>query len=158
VVNSSMCGLGGGAVWLIHHAGTGAPPALNGSGRRAAGATIGAPPRAGPDERAVRGPPTVTGPGAIPPRGAAPTPDRRRPRPRLFEPAIEYADDGFAAALGWTESVERSAHVFGTASDWARVFRPDGRAPREGERIRLPALGRSLQRIADDGPDVAYRG
>src|SRR5690606_15767521 len=41
---------------------------------------------------------------------------------------------------------------------FAEVFLPDGRAPREGERFRNPALARTLEAIAEGGREVFYAG
>jgi gamma-glutamyltranspeptidase len=158
VVTSYMCGLGGDAFWLIHDAGSGQTHALNGSGRSAAIATIEAARATGLDEMPVRGPWTITVPGAIHSWGEAHARYGSLPWRALFEPSIELATDGFAAGAAWVEAVERAAAVYGERSDWAAVFRPIGRAWRAGERVRLPALGRTLQLIADEGPSVAYTG
>jgi gamma-glutamyltranspeptidase/glutathione hydrolase len=55
-------------------------------------------------------------------------------------------------------AVERSAALFGTASDWASVFRPLGRAWLTGERVVLAPLGRTLTRLAEEGPELLYSG
>ena len=158
VVCSYLCGLGGDAFWLIHDAASGTTHALNGSGRSAAGATIEAARNTGLTEMPVRGPWTITVPGAVHSWGEAHARFGRLPWATLFDPAIELATDGFAASAAWVDTIERASTVFGSQSDWAAVFRPHGRAWREGERVRLPQLGRSLRLIADEGADVAYTG
>jgi gamma-glutamyltranspeptidase len=158
VICSYMCGLGGDAFWLIHDATSGDTVALNGSGRSAAEATIEAARNTGLSEMPVRGPWTITVPGAVDSWGEAHALYGRLPWPTLFEPAIELATDGFAASAAWVRTIERAATVFGTQSDWAAVFRSHGRAWRVGERVRLPALGTSLRLIADEGARVAYTG
>src|SRR3954469_13966211 len=158
VVCSYMCGLGGDAFWLIHDARTGRTHALNGSGRSAAAATIEAARNTGLAEMPVRGPWTITVPGAVDSWGEAHERFGRLPWATLFGPAIELATDGFAASAAWVGTIERVATAFGSGSDWAAVFRPHGRAWREGERIRLPQLGQSLRLIADEGASVAYTG
>src|SRR5262249_22660937 len=144
--------------WLIHDAATRQTHALNGSGRSAAGASIEAAHAADLAEMPVRGPWTVTVPGAIDSWGEAHRRFGRLPWPALFEPAIELAVDGFAASGTWIQTIERVAVVFGTSGDWACVFRPRGRTWRIGERIRLPQIGASLRVIADDGASAAYTG
>lgn len=155
VVASYMCGLGGDAFWLIWDGTT--LHALNGSGRSARTATPERARGAGLSAMPVRGPWTVTVPGAIRSWGDAHGRFGRRPWNSLFDPAIELAG-GFPVSPGWIGSVERSAAVFGERSDWAAVFRPHGRAWREGELVRLPALAATLRRLAQDGPDAAYTG
>ena len=156
VVTSHSCGLGGDAFWLIWTADDGLE-ALNGSGRSAAGASLDAARAAGLGEMPVRGAWTVTVPGAIRSWGDAHRRHGRLSWDALLRPAIELADS-FPASPGWSGAIERSAAVFGADSDWARVFRPDGHPWRVGQVVRLPALARTLRRLADEGPDLAYDG
>ena len=156
VVNSYMCGLGGDAFWLIWTP-AGGLEALNGSGRSATAATIDAAQAAGLATMPERGPWTVTVPGAIRSWGDAHRRHGRLAWPDLLAPAIELAD-GFAASPTWCATIERSAGVFGTDSDWARVFRPNGHPWRAGERVTLPALAGTLRRLAAEGPGDAYEG
>jgi gamma-glutamyltranspeptidase/glutathione hydrolase len=155
VVAAHSCGLGGDAFWLIWD-GT-EVHALNGSGASAAGATIEAAAAAGLTEMPFRGPWTVTVPGAIHSWGEAHDRFGRLPWRALLEPAIELAD-GFAASAEWCRIIERAAEVFGTDSDWAHTFRPDGRPWRPGERVTLPRLADTLRRLRDEGPTEAYEG
>ncbi|MFN8519790.1 MAG: gamma-glutamyltransferase family protein [Chloroflexota bacterium] len=157
VVAGHSCGLGGDAFWLIHDPRTGVVHALNGSGRSASGATIESAHAAGHRTMPQRGPWSVTVPGAIHSWGEAHARFGRHPWPDLLAPAIELAA-GFPASPGWVEAVERAATAFGTDGDWARVYRPQGRPWRVGEAVRLTALARTLQVLADEGPGAAYAG
>jgi gamma-glutamyltranspeptidase/glutathione hydrolase len=56
------------------------------------------------------------------------------------------------------DAVEHAAQRYGTEGDWARTYRPGGRAWRVGETVRLPALERTLRTLAAEGPGVAYTG
>jgi gamma-glutamyltranspeptidase / glutathione hydrolase len=157
VVSSFMCGLGGDAFWLIWNPETLTVTALNGSGRSASGATLEAARASGLDQMPMRGPWSITVPGAVDSWRMAHERHGRVPWPTLFEPAIELAR-GFPASRTWVTSIEHGAALFGERSDWARVFRPAGRAWTVGERVSLPALAGTLKRIADEGADCAYRG
>lgn len=42
--------------------------------------------------------------------------------------------------------------------DWKAVFAPEGRLLREGEIIRRTNLSRTLEAIAEQGPDAFYKG
>jgi gamma-glutamyltranspeptidase/glutathione hydrolase len=75
----------------------------------------------------------------------------------VLAPAIDYALHGYAVseviADSWQESEAKlSAHPSGLE------LLPGGRAPRHGEVVRLPELGRTLQTIAEGGHDAFYRG
>jgi gamma-glutamyltranspeptidase/glutathione hydrolase len=157
VVAGYACGLGGDAFWLIHDPRTTQVLALNGSGRSAAAATLEAAAAAGLREMPLRGPWTVTVPGAVHSWGAAHERFGSLSWAMLLAPAIELAE-GFAASARWIEAVEGTAQVFGTHGDWARVYRPEGRSWRLGERVQLPALATTLRRIVNEGPDACYRG
>ena len=106
----------------------------------------------------LRGPWTVTVPGAIDSWRVAHERHGRLPWATLFEPAIELAHDGFPAGSGWVGAISNGTTAFGEAGDWARTFRPLGRDWRLGERVTLPALARSLGQIADGGAETAYTG
>jgi gamma-glutamyltranspeptidase/glutathione hydrolase len=158
VVAGHSCGLGGDAFWLIWDPPSSRVLALNGSGRAGSCATIEAAHRAGLREMPERGPWSVTVPGAIDSWGAAHARAGRLPWAALLEPAIELASSGFPASDGWVSALERSAPILGTDGDWARTYLPEGRPPAVGSVVRLPALATTLRGIADEGPDVAYRG
>jgi gamma-glutamyltranspeptidase/glutathione hydrolase len=155
VVASNMCGLGGDAFWLIWNGGE--LHALNGSGRSAGSATPEAARAAGLDAIPLRGPWSVTVPGAVRSWGDAHSRFGRLAWSDLLEPAVELAD-GFPATPRWSESVERSAALFGARSDWAAVFRAPRRAWRAGERVVLAAVARTLRRLAAEGPADFYGG
>ncbi len=157
VVSGHACGLGGDAFWLIADPATAEVVALNGSGRSAAGATPDAASAAGLSGIPERGPWSVTVPGAVDSWGVAHRRFGRLAWADLLAPAIEFAD-GFPASAGWVRAVEGAAGLFGVDGDWARTYRPDGRPWRLGERVRLPALGRTLRTLAADGPDALYTG
>jgi gamma-glutamyltranspeptidase/glutathione hydrolase len=82
----------------------------------------------------------------------------RLPMREVLAPAIRYAEEGFplspVIASDWAHSVPR----FKDKPGFAAVFMPGGRAPREGERFRNPALGRTLRLLADKGRDAYYQG
>jgi len=171
VVAPYACGLGGDAFWLIwpgqgpddetHPGGerSSVPrlAALNGSGRSAARASLEAAREAGFEQLPLTGPWTVTVPGAVRSWGDAHARHGRLPWPRLLEPAIELTA-GFPASPTWCSVIEGAAYTYGEQSDWAKVFRPLGRPWRADEHVQLPSLGRTLRRLAVEGPDDYYAG
>ena len=106
VVVPSSCGIGGDAFWLIWEAATGREYALNGSGRAPASADPAAIRDQGLDSLPLRGPMTITVPGAVRSWGDAHRRFGRLPREQVLAPAIELARDGFPAWDGFISSVE----------------------------------------------------
>jgi gamma-glutamyltranspeptidase/glutathione hydrolase len=76
----------------------------------------------------------------------------------LLTPVAELARAGAPVpqviADGWARGAERFAKMPG----FADVFMPGGRAPAEGEIFANPALASTLERLAEGGRDVFYRG
>ena len=52
------------------------------------------------------------------------------------------------------DSLRRSARVFEDKPGFKEVFMPGGRAPREGEIFRNPALAKTLHLLAEKGRDA----
>jgi gamma-glutamyltranspeptidase len=138
VVMPSGCGIGGDAFWLIWDSAAGREFALNGSGRAPAAADPAALRRDGLETIPVRGPLTVTVPGAVRSWGDAHTRFGRLSRAEILAPAIELARDGFAAWDGFISAVEGTLPAcraaIGADSGFERVYRPNGRPWRPGER------------------------
>ena len=158
VVAGHSCGLGGDAFWLIADPATAGVVALNGSGRSAAGATPEAAAAAGLTRMPERGPWSVTVPGAVDSWGEAHRRFGRLAWADLLAPAIELAD-GFPASAGldrlpWNGPRWSSATM---ATGPARID-PEGRPWRLGERVRLPALGRTAAHPCRRGSECPVHG
>ena len=71
------------------------------------------------------------------------------PLAEVLAPAIRYAEEGFPVspviAGNWAGSVNR----FKDKPGFAEVFLPGGRAPKEGERFRNPALAKTLRLLGE---------
>src|SRR6185503_4409554 len=167
VVAPNTCGIGGDAFWLIWDAsgdrdGKGQQLALNGSGRSPGGVDAAQLRREGLGVLPVRGPRSVTIPGAVRSWGDAHRRFGRLPVSTLLAPAIELADGGFPAWGELIDAVEGTAgqvvEALGGDAPFLAQYRPHGRPWRPGELIRLPALARTLRRLADDGFDAFYDG
>ena len=80
------------------------------------------------------------------------------PMSRILAPAIRYAEEGFPVspviAENWASGVKRNVDKPG----FKEVFMPGGRAPREGELFRNPALAKTLRLIGEKGRDAYYKG
>ena len=162
VVVPYSCGIGGDAFWLIWDAATHREYALNGSGRAPASADAAALRDQGLETLPLRGPLTITVPGAVRSWGDAHKRFGRLPREEILAPAVELAREGFPAWDGYIDSLERTLTqvepVLGSGSGFEKVFRPHGRAWRRGELIRLPALASTIERLASAGFDDFYDG
>ena len=82
-----------------------------------------------------------------------------RPLGELLQPAIRYAEEGFPVSevisVQWKAAEARLARHPATAE----AYLVDGkRAPGHGEVFRSPDFARTLRRIAEQGPEVFYRG
>jgi len=80
------------------------------------------------------------------------------PMSRVLAPAIRYAEEGFPMSPVIAGDWERSTRVFKDKPGFAQVFMPGGKAPREGEIFRNPALAKTLRLLAARGRDAYYRG
>ena len=75
----------------------------------------------------------------------------------VLGPAIRYATDGYPVTEVVSAQWQHGEELF--TDDHAReAYLFDGEAPDPGQEVALPELGRSLERIAEDGADVVYEG
>jgi len=162
VVLPSGCGLGGDAFWLIWDEAAGRQTALNGSGRAPAAADPAALRASGLATLPYRGPLAITVPGAVRSWDDAHRRHGRLSRAEVLTPAIELAWAGFPAWDCFISAVEvvlpDVVAALGSGSGFEQVYRPHGRAWRPGERVRLPALASTLERLAEVGFGDFYAG
>jgi len=162
VVLPSGCGLGGDAFWLIWDEATGRQSALNGSGRAPAASDAARLRADGLSTLPFRGPHAITVQGAVRSWRDAHERHGRLSRAEVLGPAIELAWAGFPAWDGFIAAVEgvlpAVVDALGPGSGFEQVYRPLGRAWRPGERVRLPALAATLERLANVGFDDFYEG
>ncbi len=103
---------------------------------------------------------SVTVPGAV--RGWYEMHQRygKLPWKDLFQYAIAFAEQGYPVHEGIAE-IWNSAGLIRTLKandESARVFLPNGKAPKTGQVFRDPDAGRALRLIAEQGPDAFYKG
>ena len=162
VVQPFGSGIGGDAFWLIWDEAAGRQTALNGSGRAPSAADPGSLRARGLDTLPYRGPLAITVPGAVRSWGDAHVRHGRLPRADVLSPAIQLARDGFPAWDGFISAVETTlpavVEALGPGSGFEQVYRPHGRPWRPGERVHLPALAATLERLAEAGFDDFYDG
>jgi gamma-glutamyltranspeptidase/glutathione hydrolase len=101
---------------------------------------------------------SVATPGALAGWAEASARFGRLPLARTIEPAIRYAASGFAASEYLVRSISMAAADLARFPASAEVFLPGGRVPAVGHRIVRTDYARTLQQIADEGPETMYTG
>jgi oxamate amidohydrolase len=155
VVYPHMCSIGGDVMALV------ALPereiaAINGSG--AAGlATPVESLREEVGEVPLVGPIPITVPGGVAAWESIAALGGRLSLSDLLQPSIELASEGVPVARSLARALRSMPHVFSDAG-MAGILSVNGAPLAEGEVLRQPALARSLQAIASDGPAALYRG
>ncbi|MEL7237358.1 MAG: gamma-glutamyltransferase [Planctomycetota bacterium] len=77
---------------------------------------------------------------------------------QLVQPAVDLARDGFVVDAFLAESLNAVLRD-NPPAELTRVYgKPGGEAWQDGDRLVLPELAETLQRIADNGPDGFYHG
>lgn len=80
-------------------------------------------------------------------------------RAKVMAPAVALAQDGFVLDENDVHLLHTSTKAFAADPYAAKIFlRPDGAALEKGDRLVQPDLARTLQLVADKGPDAFYRG
>jgi gamma-glutamyltranspeptidase/glutathione hydrolase len=108
-------------------------------------------------EMPVHGPHAVTVPGTA--RGWEATVEEygRRTLADALGPAIRYATDGYHVTEVVAAQWEHGEDLF-TDDNAREVYLFDGHSPSVGQTVRLPALGQTMERIAEEGADIVYEG
>jgi len=151
-------GIGGDCFLLYYEAATGELHALNGSGRAPGRATPDALLASGMTTVPERGILSVSVPGAVDAWQTAVERFGRCDFGALLEPAIDYAENGFAVTPVIAGTWRNHAGLFRQFPDSARSFLVNGKAPLAGAVHSFPDLARSLRLIAEQGKDACYRG
>jgi gamma-glutamyltranspeptidase/glutathione hydrolase len=77
----------------------------------------------------------------------------------LMQPAIKYADDGFAVSERQAETFKEHAPRLNKFASSRKYFmKPDGSTYKEGETVIQKDLAKTLRMIAQQGPDAFYKG
>jgi gamma-glutamyltranspeptidase/glutathione hydrolase len=152
------CGIGGDLFALVWDAETGKLWGLNASGRAPVLADAAKIPL-DPDGRIpLRSPFAWTVPGAVDGWFALHGRFGKLPMKEVLAPAIEAAERGEPVPQVIAAAWQRGERISGNKPGFKEVFLPGGRAPREGEIFRNPALARAYRAIAEGGRDAFYRG
>ncbi len=157
VVEPHMTGIGGDCFGMISVPGR---PVwgYNGCGRAGARASIDALMAQGLRSIASDSIHAVTVPGAVDAWAAILEAHGHLGLERALAPAIRYAEEGFPVASriawDWAQLVPKLRADAGAA----RHYLFEGRAPAQGDVIKLPALAQTLRTIAAKGPRAFYEG
>src|SRR5215469_2007841 len=154
VVEPMMCGIGGDLFAIYWDAKTGKLTGINASGWAPKGLTIEFLKSLGNQTMPQRGIQSVTVPGAVAGWAAMHKRFGKLPWRDLFQPAIHYAEQGYAVP----EIIHDAWQNPNFTDEAKRVFLPGGRRPELGELFRNPDYAHALRLLADGGPDAFYRG
>jgi gamma-glutamyltranspeptidase / glutathione hydrolase len=158
LMEPTSAGLGGDLFAILWDPKTGKVVGLNASGRAPLALTIDKVPPEKDGTIPLYSPYSWTVPGCADGWFELHAKYGKLPMSRILAPAIRFAEEGFplspVIAADWAHSVS----VFGDKPGFRDVFMPGGRAPKEGERFRNPALAKTLRLLADKGRDAYYKG
>lgn len=158
VVYPDQTAIGGDCFILMFEAQSNQLHGLNGSGRAPAAADRAALKAAGHERMPTRGIHAVTVPGTIDAWETALTRFGRFGLDRLLHPAIGYARNGFPVTSGLSENLAAARPLLESDDVLRSRYLPGGQLPRPGDRLHLPELAVSLERIAREGRDAFYTG
>ncbi len=160
------CGVGGDCFVMLWDPKTKKVVGLNGSGRSPKGLsleTVRSRARNGliPSFGAI----TVSVPGAVQAWWDLHQRYGKLPWKDLFDPAIAHAEEGAPVTQNVAYYLASSARRYNNpasnieeVANFNTVWMTDGRAPREGEIFRNPALAKTYRQIAQGGRDAYYDG
>ncbi len=85
--------------------------------------------------------------------------------PRLFRDAVHFAEEGFPVSRNlalWLEvdlqKDDPENHDLGRFSEFAKIFLPFGKIPKEGDILRQPDLAKTFRRLCEAGLRDFYEG
>ena len=151
-------GIGGDLFVLLWDAKTGRLYGLNASGRAPAALTADKVPPEADGTIPLYTPYSWTVPGTVAGWFDLHARFGKLPMKEILAPAIAMAREGEPVPQVIAGAWERSVRIFGKKPGFAEVFMPGGRAPREGEVFKNPALAKALELIAKDGAKAFYEG
>ena len=157
VIEPHMTGIGGDCFALISEPGK---PVwgYNGCGRSGAKASAEALLAKGMRAIEPTSPYSINVPGAVEAWGAILQAHGTFSLDRVLQPAIKYAERGFPVSARVASDWRGLVAKLGNSPGASKHYLPGGRAPAEGDIVKLPALAATLKAIAKDGPRAFYEG
>lgn len=156
VLRPHMNGVGGDSFGLFYEAETGEVTALNGSGRSGEQASPDFFREQGLDEIPSRHGAAVTVPGSVSAWAEALDRYGTLSFDEALGPAIHYAREGFPVTPTLKRDFDGSVEELNEAG--RDIFSREGEPLQTGELLRNPALGQTLQTLAEEGPSALYGG
>jgi gamma-glutamyltranspeptidase / glutathione hydrolase len=158
VVEPSSLGIGGDAFALFYSAKEKALKALDASGRSPYAASLDFYRENNFKQMPQRGIHSITVPGAVHGWSMLLNAYGTMPFRKVLQPAIQYCEEGFPVAELAAQAWRESEAMLKTDEGGSGNYLPNGRPPRAGEIFKNPRMAKTLRRIADEGPDVFYKG
>src|SRR5579883_3004141 len=157
VAEPHMTGIGGDC-FALYSPKAGRPLALNGSGGAPMKARVEWYVERGFTEIPVESVHAATVPGAVDAWFALLEAHGSKDMAELLAPAIRLAEEGVIVTPRPAFDFQYLAGKIAKDPHAARAFLRDGRLPRQGERLAMPALAATLRRIAKEGRRGFYEG
>ncbi len=107
---------------------------------------------------AGRVPPIACIPGFMPGMAAIHARFGSKPWKSLVEPAIPWAEDGFPVDEFQRATFEWALDDITYFPAMRALYTPNGFSPSVGEKLKNPALAKTLRRLADEGPEYFTHG
>ncbi len=151
-------GIGGDLFAIVWDAKTKRLYGLNASGRSPASLTLEHFKKLGLTRIPAYGPLPVSVPGAVDGWFELHGKFGKLPMTTILVPTIQYARDGFPVSEVIANAWQFSVPALQEWAGFKETFMPNGRAPEKGEVFENPYLASTLEKIANGGRDVFYKG
>lgn len=153
-----MNGIGGDLFAIYWDAKSGKLYGLNSSGWAPQGLTLEHMKSKGVDKMPLRSIDAATVPGAVAGWHALHGKFGQLAWRELFQPAIFYAEQGYAVPELVHEFWNGAPQIFADDPEGQRIYLPHGQTPAVGQIFRNPDLAKTLRLISADGADAYYKG
>jgi gamma-glutamyltranspeptidase / glutathione hydrolase len=151
-------GMGGDLFAIYWEAKTGKLYGLNSSGWAPRGLTVEHLKAKDATQMPLFGIDSVTVPGAVAGWNTLHERFGKLPWKDLFQPAIFYAEKGYAVPEIISDYWRSAEEAFARDAEGRRVFLPNGKPPAVGQMFRNPDVGKALRLVAEKGAAAFYRG
>ena len=158
LVEPTGCGIGGDLFAIIWDSETEKLYGLNASGRSPMSLTLDYFLEQGIENIPALGPLPVTVPGCVDGWFEIHSKFGSLPMTDILAPVIRYAREGFPVSELIAYYLRSNTRYLEKYPGFAEIYMPGGKAPAKGEIFRNPFLANTLEKIANEGRDVFYRG